>query len=87
MSIKIRNPDIAYVIKQLRVCVSGALLSFDNFSNSKDGDFAHLAEALHDLKHASDVLGKLELPSDNPINEAQLRLQMSNVVWDMGQFE
>ncbi len=87
MSIKIDDPDTARILKTLRFETAQALTGFNDYITSPDGDTTHLAVALQNVRNVKILLGVFELPSEGQMNTAQMSLQMSNVVWDVGQFE
>lgn len=87
MSITISDPDVAHIIHGLRSQTDAALSCFQNYIRSEDGDAVHLAEAMSSIRHIKTLLNTLELPSDRVPDIAQLRLSMSNIAWDIGQFE
>ena len=87
MSITISDPDVAHIIQELRAQTEIALSCFQSYLRSNDGDAVHLAEAMSSIRHIKTLLNTLELPSDQVPDIAQLRLSMSNIAWDIGQFE
>ena len=87
MSLKIKDPDVARVIRSLRFHTEQSLAGFQAYIESDDGDSSHLAEALQSVRSLKTLLGVLELVSDHVPDMTQLRLNINNVAWDMEPFE